>query len=422
MGPIDYNRHEPGALDVNHVVGDAANPISLSSDGTLGRPPDGVQNTLSRLAQSEVERSGDNEPIPVSKTTRKEDANPIKSKGDFGGNVPLLAVQHDMNHGDRVSFQDMVLGQNKLLSEVSAITDMDVDIMDEDVRLTLMNGTSTVYLSKRLHAFIGSELSNFVVVTNRNPRKNNHSRDEILNNGDGRALRAAECHSKGMLPKDNAGKNSTLSEQKKGEEVASQEVVVGSKKSGKNGLISGAKGGHGQGASSSRTVHECTPAKVSNDLRVNVNVASKDVIVPKLTSLSVVQVVTRNDEPSRSVVKNVGMVGGGIDSTRVDIERWLSRIKEVARKSPYSPRKKQHERQKNNIPNMVDLGEWIMETSHNSKFYPSLFEALSGSLAPWLIANRFEAMTYDEACKLNGEITDNEVQKAIFDMSLLKSP
>ncbi|KAK8680238.1 hypothetical protein V6N13_109189 [Hibiscus sabdariffa] len=302
-----------GALDVNHVVGDAANPISLSSDGTLGRPPDGVQNTLSRLAQSEVERSGDNEPIPVSKTTRKEDANPIKSKGDFGGNVPLLAVQHDMNHGDRVSFQDMVLGQNKLLSEV----------------------------------------------TNRNPRKNNHSRDEILNNGDGRALR-------GMLPKDNAGKNSTLSEQKKGEEVASQEVVVGSKKSGKNGLISGAKGGHGQGASSSRTVHECTPAKVSNDLRVNVNVASKDVIVPKLTSLSVVQVVTRNDEPSRSVVKNVGMVGGGIDSTRVDIERWLSRIKEVARKSPYSPRKKQHERQKNNIPNMVDLGEWIMETSHNS--------------------------------------------------------
>ncbi|KAK8586528.1 hypothetical protein V6N13_010118 [Hibiscus sabdariffa] len=210
-----------------------------------------------------------------------------------------------------------------------------------------------------------------VQVTNRNPRKNSRGRDAILNNGDGRALhgtgacryevlrinedshglllndnvvllRATQCHSKGMLAKDSASKNSASSERQRVKEVVLQEVVVGSKKSGKNGLISGAKGGHGQGASSLRTMHECTSAEVSNDLRVDATVASRDVIVPKLTSLnlknhSVVQVLSRNDEHSRSVVKNVDVIGVETDSIGVGIERRLSRIEGVARKSPYSP-------------------------------------------------------------------------------------
>ncbi|KAL4325459.1 hypothetical protein GQ457_11G029450 [Hibiscus cannabinus] len=560
----------------------------------------------------------------MSEAIKQEGTNPIECKGDFGGNVSLLDVQHDMNHGDRVLFMDMVRIELEGLLTICFSYGKYGDL--EDVckcKAPTENGQESDIIDMTV-VEPEEKFGPSVQVTNRNPQKNSRSRDAILNNGDGRALhgtgacryevlhinedshglllndnvvllRATQCHSKGILAKDSAGKNSASSERQRAKEVVSQEVVVGSKKSGKNGLISGAKGGHGQGASSLRTMHECTSAELTS-------------LNPK--NHSVVQVVSRNDEHSRSMVKNIDVIGGETDSIGVGIEReWIMetshnlvnqqvnyfgnmsvlgvrhaegdsniQLKEVVdpnivalKETGVNGRKVDRIITCHGFPSsyrvetngfsggiwilwrhslsldvvdvsnqfvhvvcldrqtektlllsfddfnviiisteriggsmsrvgvchkfgafiqdvsLIDLGfqglcftwkrgtlhqqlnrcvsndawpyKWIRDGDRNTKFYHlmskarqcrnnypmmrldddqwsdnpviihegvqkfflSLFEASSGSLAPWLIANRFEAMTYDEACKLNGEITNNEVKKAIFDMSPLKT-
>ncbi|KAK8574814.1 hypothetical protein V6N12_062492 [Hibiscus sabdariffa] len=83
----------------------------------------------------------------------------------------------------------------------------------------------------------------------------------------------------------------------------------------------------------------------SNVLYTIDSITSKDIVLLVRTTLksnyhATIQVVSLSSKTVELMGKSVGMVGGGAGSTGFGIERRQSRVKGVARKSPYLPRKK----------------------------------------------------------------------------------
>ncbi|KAK8664377.1 hypothetical protein V6N13_084170 [Hibiscus sabdariffa] len=55
----------------------------------------------------------------------------------------------------------------------------------------------------------------------------------------------------------------------------------------------------------------------------------------------------------------------------VVLDRRLSKVKGVTRRSSYPTRRKPHDQKENTNPNMVDVGEWARELSKLSELMPS---------------------------------------------------
>ncbi|KAK8601381.1 hypothetical protein V6N13_058905 [Hibiscus sabdariffa] len=61
--------------------------------------------------------------------------------------------------------------------------------------------------------------------------------------------------------------------------------------------------------------------------------------------------------------KIVGSTSTGSGLVSVGLARRLTKVKSVARKSPYPQRTKPQSKQENRNPNMIDIGEWVSKTS-----------------------------------------------------------
>ncbi|KAK8670203.1 hypothetical protein V6N13_104962 [Hibiscus sabdariffa] len=87
------------------------------------------------------------------------------------------------------------------------------------------------------------------------------------------------------------------------------------------------------------------PVVASNVAHTGDSITSKDIVLPLRTMLksdnhASIQVVSRSSKTVELPGKNVGMKGGGVGFIGVATVTRLSRVKGVARKSPYPLRKK----------------------------------------------------------------------------------
>ncbi|KAK8583812.1 hypothetical protein V6N12_068070 [Hibiscus sabdariffa] len=98
------------------------------------------------------------------------------------------------------------------------------------------------------------------------------------------------------------------------------------------------------------------------------DVASKEVVFPTVVTLPtlnhrVVQVIARKEGSSDALDANTGTLGYGGNSFSSAMDRRLLKIKGIAHKNLYTPRRKPIERQENVNLNMVVVGDWIASTS-----------------------------------------------------------
>ncbi|KAK8488772.1 hypothetical protein V6N12_035075 [Hibiscus sabdariffa] len=77
---------------------------------------------------------------------------------------PLSLGKNVVSHVSKPSSRDMVLGTQGVSQLSSDIPELDVEIRDDDVTVSSLDGTPLINFSKRLHSLINANLSNSVVV------------------------------------------------------------------------------------------------------------------------------------------------------------------------------------------------------------------------------------------------------------------
>ncbi|KAK9016321.1 hypothetical protein V6N11_078823 [Hibiscus sabdariffa] len=112
-----------------------------------GRPPD---ISISVLAPSRLERLSN----PVS----EEDQQVLKRSRGEGDEVLLEAAP------SKPSFRDMLTGRRPGVSLAPDITDLDVDMTEEDVQISSVDGTPVIKFSERIHGMVEDKLAKSVIV------------------------------------------------------------------------------------------------------------------------------------------------------------------------------------------------------------------------------------------------------------------
>ncbi|KAL4361894.1 hypothetical protein GQ457_04G017540 [Hibiscus cannabinus] len=152
-------------------------PFLPLTGATNGRPPDG---SLQSVIPSRLERLAELvsvEDQQVGKHSRGDEDIVIDVGLDkSGGTVPLAAGYRDLacdvsdlqqtegRSQVKPSFRDMLTGNKSLNFPGSAIPELDVEMQEEDVQLSSMDGTPAIVFSERIHDRVDAKLANSVIV------------------------------------------------------------------------------------------------------------------------------------------------------------------------------------------------------------------------------------------------------------------
>ncbi|KAL4362736.1 hypothetical protein GQ457_04G010410 [Hibiscus cannabinus] len=153
---------------VNPRVSNPGFPPLPASTGLYGRPPDANKSVpFMGLDWSGVQSASDGFAAKSSDVAKDivmggDDSDGGALHGD--DTVRMGVDQSGVVGGRKVSFKDMVLGNNGISQSALMVPDLDVDVRDEDVSIVNFDGTTTINFSKRVHDLIDAKLANSVVV------------------------------------------------------------------------------------------------------------------------------------------------------------------------------------------------------------------------------------------------------------------
>ncbi|KAL4348042.1 hypothetical protein GQ457_17G005950 [Hibiscus cannabinus] len=144
-----------------------------SSDGVAnGRPPDpGRQAVLpSRLERSATPVNAEDQQVVKRSRGEGDEVMDIGVEAILGKQVDGVMQSDEgvVNQGTTVhtnpSFRDMLMGGLSDGHKASSIPDLDVDIQEEDVKFSMVNGTPAICFSDRLHALVDAKLEHSVII------------------------------------------------------------------------------------------------------------------------------------------------------------------------------------------------------------------------------------------------------------------
>ncbi|GMJ04099.1 hypothetical protein HRI_004079100 [Hibiscus trionum] len=168
------------------------NPNGTGLDGADGRPPDPTSDDgLAKPVDAEKDRKGmqqeaagkDSEmaaaPVDTSNpgnidANMSDDINPISPSSALGGDLGQVPRQPTMpvsgnpdgagSEGRKPSFRDIMIGQTTETKDTCAIDDLDMVVLDDDVRVQADGAIPEITFSERVHAAIDKRLENSVIV------------------------------------------------------------------------------------------------------------------------------------------------------------------------------------------------------------------------------------------------------------------
>ncbi|KAL4323250.1 hypothetical protein GQ457_11G015960 [Hibiscus cannabinus] len=145
----------------------------VSLDGVAnGRPPDpGRQAVLPpRLERSATPVNVEDQQAVKRSRGARDEVMDIGEEVILGKPVSGImqsdagAVNQGYSAHSNPSFRDMLMGGLSAGHKVSSIPDLDVDIQEEDVKFSIVNGTPTICFSDRLHALVDAKLEHSVII------------------------------------------------------------------------------------------------------------------------------------------------------------------------------------------------------------------------------------------------------------------
>ncbi|KAK8510919.1 hypothetical protein V6N12_036832 [Hibiscus sabdariffa] len=329
---------------VNPRVSNPGFPPLPASTGLSGRPPDANKSVVFM----ELDWSGVQSASDGSADKSFDVAKDIVMGGDesdggglHGDDTVWMGVdQSGVVGGRRVSFKDMVLGNNGISQSALMVPDLDVDVQDEDVSIVISD------------------------VQNHKPRRSPTLRSDRgtiagQNNSVVGVGRFAALDSSAAL--DELHNSVVLGDRGKAVLNSQLDSSVSKAKNGNEGMSSRSHKYTGSNLKAGKS--KAVAVQISLDSRKHIAVK---VIEKPLTAFDGRGFICKE--------------GGRSLSGPARVQRF-SNVKGDARQNPYVQRRKSIDNAENNDPNILHLGDWIHET------YSKLaLEASSSGIAEGVVA------------------------------------